>query len=110
MLTFVRSIRSGDFALYLESIEQLLPYVFALDHTHYSRWLPVHVRDMRNLEKDHPMVHQEFLVGKFVVTKTSRKFSAMALDQCHEQNNAMIKGEQNLYLFWSILLNLVSSS
>ena len=27
-----------------------------------------------------------------MVHKTSNKFSAMALDQSHEQNNAMVKG------------------
>ncbi len=27
-----------------------------------------------------------------MVHKTRNKFSAMALDQCHEQNNAMVKG------------------
>ena len=28
--------------------------------------------------------------------KTRKKFSAMALDQCHEQNNAMVKGSVGL--------------
>ena len=30
--------------------------------------------------------------GKFVVHKTDNTFSAMAIDQCHEQNDAIIKG------------------
>ena len=66
--------------------------MFALDHTHYSRWLPVHIRDMMNLTEKHPDVLAEFKSGNFVVHKTSKTFSAMALDQCHEQNNAMVKG------------------
>ncbi|KAK0056414.1 hypothetical protein Bpfe_014194 [Biomphalaria pfeifferi] len=31
--------------------------------------------------------------GRFVLQKTSRPFSKMALNQAHEQNNVIIKGE-----------------
>ena len=34
----------------------------------------------------------EFKAGKVVIYKSSNKFSAMAIDQCHEQNNALVKG------------------
>ena len=49
LLVFVRSLREGNFHLYLSSLSALAPCFFALDHTHYSRWLPVHVRDMVTL-------------------------------------------------------------
>ena len=92
MLLYVRALREGNFQLYVEALAQLMPWVFALDHTHYSRWLSVHIRDMVVLSEKHPPIYQEFNAGKFVVHKTSNKFSAMAIDQCHEQNNAGIKG------------------
>ena len=91
MLLYVRSIREGNFQLYLESLAKIVPWMFALDHTHYARWLPVHIRDMSSLAERHPAILAEFCVGKFVVHKTQNKFSAMAIDQCHEQNNAMVK-------------------
>ena len=69
-----------------------MPWMFVLDHTHYSRWLSVHIRDMTTLAERHPDVLSEFTSGNFVVHKTSNKFSAIALDQVHEQNNAMVKG------------------
>lgn len=34
----------------------------------------------------------EFSKGRFVVKKTGRRFSAVALDQAHEQENSLIKG------------------
>ncbi len=71
---------------------QIVPWMFALDHTHYSRWLPIHIRDMSLLPKTHPAVFAEFCNGKFVVQKTQNSFSCMAIDQCHEQNNADVKG------------------
>ncbi len=45
------------------------------------------------LKDNHPGLHTEFMNGHFIFYKTSRKFPAMALDQAHEQNNALIKGD-----------------
>ena len=47
---------------------------------------------MTTLAVKHPDVLAEFMSGNFVVHKTSNKFSAMAIDQCHEQNSATVKG------------------
>ena len=92
LLRYIRSLREGNFQLYVESLTHLMPWMFALDHTHYARWLSVHIRDMMTLAERHPDVLSEFTSGNFVVHKTSNKFSAIALDQVHEQNNAMVKG------------------
>ncbi len=59
MLVFVRSIREANFSLYVDSLTKLLPWFFPLDHTHYSRWLPIHVGDMANLEIKHPSIADE---------------------------------------------------
>ena len=44
------------------------------------------------LGEKHPDVLREFEHWNFVVHKTINKLSAIAIDQCHEQNNAMVKG------------------
>ena len=92
LLVYIRSLREGNFELYVQSLTQIMLWMFALDHTHYSRWLSVHNRDMMNLTDKHPDVLAELKSGKFVVYKTSNKVSAMSVDQCHEQNNAVVKG------------------
>lgn len=92
ILIFIRSLPEDNFSLYIQSLEAVIPWLFALDHTNYSRWLPIHVRDILNLKLQHPEVAKEFGSGKFVIHKTSRRFSAMAYDQAHEQNNALVKG------------------
>ena len=43
------------------------------------------------LEKQHPDIAREFHQGNFLVHKSDRNSSAMAIDQIHEQNNAVIK-------------------
>ena len=93
IFTLVRAFREGNFNLYRESLSEVLPFFFANNNVNYARWLPIHLRDMMSLEKQHPEVAKEFHNGNFVVHKTSRKFSAMAIDQAHEQNNAVIKGD-----------------
>lgn len=45
------------------------------------------------LEQRHPQLAQEFKDGHFVVHKSPSEFSATAIDQAHEQANAVIKGD-----------------
>ena len=61
----------------------MAPSFFALDHTHYSRWVPVHIRDMTTL-------HERL---RDVAKESTRPFAAIAIDHAHEQNNAVVKGE-----------------
>lgn len=98
MLQFILSVREGDFNLYIVTLVQLIPWLFLLDHTHYARWLPVHVRDLRELPKRHPDVYEKLMEGKFVAQKISRKFSPIALDHAHEQLNVDLKGD------WRIII------
>ena len=93
VFTYIRSLREANFPLYVDCLTKLAPWCFALDHTNYARWLPVHVRDMASLGETHPDVATEFGDGKFTVQKTCRVFSSIAIDQAHEQNNAIVKGD-----------------
>jgi len=77
----------------MDTLQTLAPWFFALDHAHYARWLPVHLRDMLSLEEQHPPIYQKFVQGHFAVSKSNRKFSCISIDQAHEQLNATIKGE-----------------
>ncbi|KAL9953155.1 hypothetical protein ACROYT_G040525 [Oculina patagonica] len=93
VLGFVRSIREGNFSMYVEIFVKLVPWMFALDQIHYARWLPIHIRDLVNLKERHPSVFAEFEQGKFVVQKSQHLFSKIALDHNHDQENEMIKGD-----------------
>jgi len=46
-----------------------------------------------SLTTTHREIAREFQAGNFTIQKTSRQFSAMPIDQAHEQNNAAIKGD-----------------
>ena len=93
IMIFIRAVREGIFQLYIDAHTNIVPWFFAVDHIHYARWIPVHLRDMISLEKVNPTVFDKFKKGNFVVRKTARRFSAIAIDQTHEQNNAAVKGD-----------------
>ena len=87
MCRFIRSLREGDFRLYVQVCDELCSWFHVMDHTNYARWLPVHVRDMVQLPTKHPQVYTEFLNGNFVVQRSPHKFSLIGKDQSHEQSN-----------------------
>ena len=66
--------------------------MFSLDHHSYARWLPVHIREMSTLHRNHSKLYEEFGNEKFAVQKTDQKFSKIGLDHNHEQMNSKIKG------------------
>ena len=62
---FVRSLREGDFHLYIQILQNIAPLMFALDHPNYTRWLPVHIRDIISLKECHPDVAADFKKDNF---------------------------------------------
>ena len=93
VFSLVRSFREANFNLYCQALSALIPFFFTNNNVNYARWLPIHLRDMISLEQTHPQVFSEFQLGKFVVHKTHREFSGLAIDQAHEQANAVVKGD-----------------
>ena len=95
-MIYVRAIREGDLLLYIDALTKIVPWFFALGHTNYARWIPVHLLDMVFLHNKHPGVFAEFRKGNCVVKKTTHVFSGIAIDQAHEQTNASVKGGVDL--------------
>ena len=88
LLTFVHSIRTGDFELYKYAIDKVLGWCFILDHTHYARWLSLHLCDITT----HPGIYDMFVKGFFVVNKTNN-FSIIGIDHNNEQAKKVLKEE-----------------
>uniref|UniRef100_H3APT8 Uncharacterized protein n=1 Tax=Latimeria chalumnae TaxID=7897 RepID=H3APT8_LATCH len=89
-------VAESNFSLYIDTLDQLMPWFFALDHVNYAHWLPVHIQDMVALKETHRTVLDEFQKGNFVVQQSTHSFLLIALDQSHEQTNKYIKGEGGL--------------
>ena len=78
--------------MYVQCMLQIMLWLFALDHTTYCQ-LPVHISDMVNLPNNHPEIYRQFTKCHFTVHKMKNVFSAVVIDQCHEQVNELIKGD-----------------
>ena len=85
VLVYVRSLRDANYLFYVAFLVALTPWVFALDHTNYSRWVQIHIRDIMTLHERHPDIATQFAHGGFVEGNTKRPFSAIAIDHAHQQ-------------------------
>ena len=86
ILIFIRAHRERNFPLYLESLEALVCLFFSFDK--FSRWASVHLSDMKSLTG----TAKEDLSKNWVIQKTSHGYSAIPIDQPHEQEIAKVKG------------------
>ena len=90
---FIKSVRIGDFDDFLKCVKAILPWLFALYHTQYSRWMLVFIQDFSTLERDHNETCKAFKKGFFTVRKTNCVFPNMGIDQAHDQNNKILKAD-----------------
>lgn len=70
-LAFVRSHRERNNEHYVQCLQEMAPWWFALDHPNHSRWVAVHIRDMESLSNN----LKEGLQQGWTFSKTSRQFS-----------------------------------
>ena len=68
-----------------------MKWFFSLDHYNYARWLSVHFFDLLSVENSLPDTYQNFKDRHFSFQKPNREFLSIAVDQIHEQNNAVLK-------------------
>ena len=78
-LVMLKSIRDGDFDSYKSSLSAIMPYFFANDNTHFSRWGTIHLHDMLSLHENSPSIYNEFLCGNFVLHESHRIFLLLLL-------------------------------
>ena len=45
-LIFLRSLREGNYPLYIASLRKVIRWYFALDHYNYAKWIVVHIYDL----------------------------------------------------------------
>ncbi len=64
LLLFVRSVREGNYELYMSVLEESEPWLFVLDHNKYSKWTAVHLKELKDLKNTFPDVYTEFCKGK----------------------------------------------
>ena len=114
VLTFIRAQRNTDFSLYFECLQHLAPLFFSTDHLKYARWVSIYIQDLKELPET---IYKEFKEGNFVVKRSSKRFSVIAIDQSHEQMNKIVKSSGGVIgltqdptslMKWSLCIPLVN--
>ena len=98
-------LRKGNFDLYLQSLAQIVLWMFALGlDTKHTIPLSVRIRDMMSLLVNHPDIRAE-LLEKLLCTKQAASVhcSAMIINQCHEQYNGAVKVSVYAQELWQSL-------
>lgn len=85
LLGLIRASREGNWDLHMSAIQKLIPWCFAYDRVNYSRYLPVYLAQMNNLQRDHPEVKEQFDNGAFAVQLSDgNPFGRIPVDQTIE--------------------------
>ena len=66
-LVFIRSMREGNFKLFVKTLISLIKWLFIFDHYNHDRWLSVQIQYLLSLPITCPQLYQEFERGNFVV-------------------------------------------
>ena len=68
--------------LFLSSLKKMVPLCFALDHTHYSRWLSVFIHDLELLRIEDEELFK--VLGENLSVKTSEANQIFKNSLCPE--------------------------
>lgn len=83
---FIVAERTGDWAMHLNSIREMMPYLAAAGHNHYTKSTYIYLQQMTDLGIEHPDIQHEFQEGKFVVRRSDRFWAGLSADLVIEQS------------------------
>ena len=66
---------------------ETVPYFVLAGCQNYTRYTPVYIAEMKDLEQKQPVMHQHIMEGGFVVRRSqNRSFNSVPTDQALEQS------------------------
>lgn len=83
--SFLRSERTGDWLLNLQTLQRMLPYMAASGHNLYTKLLHIYLQLMGELPNEHPEVYERFIQGLNVVRRSDRFWAGLSTDLVIEQ-------------------------
>jgi hypothetical protein len=82
---FIKSIRTGNFEMYVVLLPDIINYFFAMNHPNYARWSVKYHNNLLQLENTHPEVYNDFKRGLFGLKRTNKSYSRIPIDLTLEQ-------------------------
>ncbi|XP_044004211.1 uncharacterized protein LOC122849544 [Aphidius gifuensis] len=87
LFQFYESSRLGNWDLFLQSIQQMLPFFHAANHFHYAKCAQIFLQDMENLKNSMDPVeyHQFTNESMFTIRRSDKAFAGIWADMTIEQ-------------------------
>lgn len=82
---FSRSVRTGDFELYLFCLYKIAALMFSMNHQNYARWIVRFYNNLVNVENTHPGLKESLINGGISIRRTNKYFSGSPIDLTLEQ-------------------------
>ena len=84
-LKLSRSIRAGDYQLYLDTLPKITNLFFVCNHQNYAKWTVQYHYNLIKVPTTHPGLEQDFQNEFFGIKRTSKPFSRQPIDLTLEQ-------------------------
>ena len=99
-MDYTKSSQSGNWELHLHSMERMLEWFHAYNHTNYARHFTYCWATQKSLPEQYPLIYDKFQKGNFTKKQSQGKFNCLSPDQVIEQavNNEQ-KGPGNIIGF-----------
>ena len=82
---FIKAERMANWKLHLQTVQDMLPYFAASDHSLYAKSAYVYLEIMLRLSETHPDAHRKFMEGYHVVRRSDRFWAGLSPDLIIEQ-------------------------
>lgn len=86
LLQLIKAEWMGNWSLHFAATSEMVPHFYAHYRLNYSWWLPVYLADMAQLEKNHPVVYNQFEDGGQAANHSSQPFAKVWTDMALEQS------------------------
>ena len=93
---------AGNWKVYLDVLEAMMPVLCVTNRYRYSKWLTVHIHEMKVVVGTAPEVYDELMAGKFVVQRTKRPFCIARTDTPLEDSKQIC--DDHRWTDWQIKL------
>ena len=90
LFRLIKSERTGNGSLHLQSLRDMLPFFASTGHNSYAKSSHIYLTKMNELPNSHPQLHRRFMDGYHVVRRSDRFWSGLSTDLVIEQT--LMKG------------------
>ena len=101
LCNYISAERTGNWLLHLQCVRQMLPYLAAAGHNHYTKSGSLYLQSMLQLNENNPDVFRAFVNGNHVIRRSDRYWAGISSDLTIEQvlmrslktNGGLTRGE-----------------